>query len=99
MCIRDRLELPRIAGFAAVQAAGGNLMAAMREAKLWETKMAQIRRALERHSAADWERFAVAAGQVERIAKGRAEGDAWQALERLLLAIARPRAASVLLAR
>jgi len=93
------LELPRIAGFAAVQATGGNLMAAMREAKLWESKMVQIRRALDRHPVADWERFALAAGQVERIAKGRAKGDAWLALERLLLAIARPGTAAVLLAR
>jgi DNA polymerase-3 subunit delta len=33
------------------------------------------------------------------MAKGRAEGDPWRALERLLLAIARPRAAAVLLAK
>jgi DNA polymerase-3 subunit delta len=33
------------------------------------------------------------------MAKGRASGDAWRALERLLLAIARPRAAMTLLAK
>lgn len=93
-----QMEITRIAGFAALQAAGGNLLAAMREARLWEARMAQVKRALERHSAADWERFAIAAGEVERIAKGRARGDAWRALERLLLAIARPRAARTLLA-
>jgi DNA polymerase-3 subunit delta len=33
-------------------------------------------------------RFVAQAGKVDRIAKGRAAGDAWVALERLLLAIA-----------
>lgn len=90
-------ELTRMAGFAAVQARGGNVMAAMRDARLWESKMAQVKRALDRHPPSSWERFAIAAGRVERIAKGRADGDAWQALERLLLAVARPRAAAGLL--
>ncbi|HAI58418.1 MAG TPA: hypothetical protein DCM32_00865 [Xanthomonadaceae bacterium] len=71
----------------------------MRAAKLWESKLAQYKRALDRHSPSSWERFALAVGEVERMAKGRARGDAWQALERLLLAIARPRAAPVLLAK
>lgn len=92
-------EITTLAGFAAVQARGGNLMAEMRSAKLWETKIAQYKRALERHAPSAWERFAITAGEVERMAKGRARGDAWQALERLLLAIARPRAATALLAR
>ncbi len=90
-------EVTRIAGFAAVQSSGGNVMAEMRAAKLWEAKMAQYKRALDRHPPSSWERFAINAGEVERMAKGRASGDAWRGLERLLLAIARPRAASALL--
>lgn len=93
------MEITKIAGFASVQARGGNVLAEMRAARLWESKMAQYKRALDRHPPSSWERFAIAAGEVERIAKGRASGDAWRALERLLLAIARPRSASVLLAR
>jgi len=92
-------EIVTIASFAGVQARGGNVMAEMRAAKLWESKLAQYKRALDRHSPSSWERFALAVGEVERMAKGRARGDAWQALERLLLAIARPRAAPVLLAK
>lgn len=92
-------EIGTLAGFAAVQASGGNLMAEMRAAKLWDAKMAQYRRALDRHPPSAWERFAIGAGEVERMAKGRAEGDPWRALERLLLAIARPRAATALLAK
>jgi DNA polymerase-3 subunit delta len=91
-------EIGTIAGFAAVQAGGGNVMAEMRAAKLWESKLAQYKRALDRHPPSSWERFAIAVGEVERISKGRASGDAWRALERLLLAIARPRAAATLLA-
>lgn len=90
-------EVTRIAGFAAVQSSGGNVMAEMRAAKLWEAKMAQYKRALDRHPPSSWELFAINAGEVERMAKGRASGDAWRGLERLLLAIARPRAASALL--
>ncbi len=92
-------EVGMIAGFAAVQASGGNVLAEMRAAKLWESKMAQYKRALDRHPPAAWQRFAIAAGEVERIAKGRASGDAWRGLERLLLAIARPSAATTLLAK
>lgn len=92
-------EITKIAGFAAVKARGGNVMAEMRAAKLWESKMAQYTRALERHPPSSWERFAIAVGEVERMAKGRASGDAWRALERLLLAVARPRAAMTLLAK
>jgi len=92
-------EITRIAGFAAVQARGGNVLAEMRAAKLWEARMAQYKRALDRHPPSHWERFAVAAGDVERMAKGRASGDAWRALERLLVSIARPRAVSTLLAQ
>ena len=92
-------EIVTIAGLAAVQAQGGNVMAEMRAAKLWESKMAQYKRALDRHPPSSWERFAMSVGEVERMAKGRASGDAWRALERLLLSVARPRAATVLLAK
>jgi DNA polymerase-3 subunit delta len=92
-------EIVTIASFAAVQGRGGNVMAEMRAAKLWESKMAQYKRALDRHPPSSWERFAISVGEVERMAKGRASGDAWRALERLLLAVARPRAATALLAK
>ena len=92
-------EIVTIASFAGVQARGGNVMAEMRAAKLWESKMAQYKRALDRHPPSSWERFAIAVGEVERMAKGRVSGDAWRALERLLVAVARPRAAPVLLAK
>ena len=43
-----------------------------------------------------WERFVAEAGLVDRMAKGRAEGDPWVALERLLVAVAEARAVRLL---
>ena len=81
-------ELQRAAAVARVQARGGNLAAEFRAQQIWESKQAAYRRALQRHPAARWERFVAEAGLVDRIAKGRGSGDAWVALERLLLAVA-----------
>ena len=56
-------------------------------------------RALQRHpNPARWDRFAAEASRIDRIAKGRADGDAWVALERLLLAIAEAKAVRLLVA-
>lgn len=91
------MELQRAAVLAAVSARGGNLAAEFKAQRVWDSKQAVYRRALGRHDAARWERFVAEAGRIDRIAKGRAPGDAWQTLERLLLAIAEP-GARVLLA-
>ncbi len=91
------MELQRAAALAAVAARGGNLAAEFKAQRVWDSKQAVYRRALSRHDAARWERFVAEAGRIDRIAKGRAPGDAWQTLERLLLAIAEP-GARVLLA-
>ena len=50
----------------------------------------------QRHGAGRWEQFLAEAGRIDRIAKGRAPGDAWQALERLLLAVSERRALAML---
>ena len=91
------MELQRAAVLARVQARGGNLPAEFKAQRIWESKQAAYRRALPRHPPVRWEQFVVATGHVDRIAKGRAPGDAWIALERLLLAIADSKA-QVLLA-
>lgn len=90
------MELQRAAALARVQARGGNLNAEFRAQRVWDSKQAVYTRALQRHPAARWEQFLAAAGRIDRIAKGRAPGDAWQALERLLVAVAEPRAARVM---
>ena len=90
-------ELQAVAALARVQAGGGNLGAEFKAQRIWDSKQAMYRRALSRHDAARWERLAVEAGRVDRTSKGRpppgATDDAWQALERLLLAAADRQAA------
>jgi len=82
-------ELLLTAGLARVNAAGGNLAAEMKSRGIWESRQAPFKRALQRHpDPRRWERFVAEASQVDRMAKGRAEGDPWRALERLLIALA-----------
>ena len=92
-------ELLRTAALARAQARGANLASEMKAQGIWETKQAPFKRALQRHpNPARWDRFAAEASRIDRIAKGRADGDAWVALERLLLAIAEARAVRLLVA-
>ncbi|MGH8031532.1 MAG: DNA polymerase III subunit delta [Luteimonas sp.] len=90
------MELQRATALARAQARGGNLAAEFKARQVWDSKQAVYRRALQRHSAPRWERFVVAAGRVDRISKGRAPGDAWQVLERLLLSVSDARALPML---
>jgi len=90
-------ELQATAALARVQARGGNLAGEFKAQRIWDSKQAMYKRALQRHPAPRWERFVAEAGRVDRIAKGRDRpgedpGDAWLALERLLLAVADPKA-------
>lgn len=85
-------ELLQVTALSRVQAAGGNVMNAMREARIWDNKQAQYRRAIDRHPCGRWEAFVGEAGRIDRMAKGREAGDPWLALERLLLAISDARA-------
>jgi DNA polymerase-3 subunit delta len=89
-------EIVSVANLSRVAAIGGNVMNAMREARIWESKQALYRRAIERHPAARWEQFAGECGRIDRMAKGRESGDAWLALERLLVAIAEAKARRLL---
>ena len=69
----------------------------MKARGIWESRQAPFKRALQRHpSSQRWERFVAEAGLVDRMAKGRAEGDPWLALERLLLAVAEAQAVRLL---
>jgi DNA polymerase III subunit delta len=72
--------------------AAGNLARAFQSQRVWESKQAMYRRALQRHPVTQWAGMLAMAGQVDRISKGRGRPgepeDAWLALERLLLAIA-----------
>jgi DNA polymerase-3 subunit delta len=92
------MELQRAAALAQAKARGGNLATEFRAQRVWDSKQAAYTRALARHDAAQWERFVAEAGRVDRMAKGRAQGDPWRQLERLLLAVADPKARPMLAA-
>ena len=87
------MELQRAAALAQVQARGGNLAAECKAQRIWDSKQAAYKRALARHDAARWDEFVARIGRVDRAAKGRGDGDPWQQLERVLLAVADAKAA------
>ncbi|MGY1425268.1 DNA polymerase III subunit delta [Lysobacter sp. A289] len=90
------MELQRTAALARIQARGGSLASEFKAQRIWDSKQPMYHRALQRHSAAHWDAFVSQVGRVDRMAKGREPGDAWVALERLLLAVAEPRAIHLL---
>lgn len=77
---------------AAVQAQGGNLAQAMQKAGLWQSKQQSFQQALRRGRLSDFERLLAACARLDRIAKGRGDGDEWLEMERLIVGIAAPRA-------
>ena len=85
-------EILSLSAFARVQAAGGNVANAMRDARVWESRQAGYRRALERHPPARWDAFIAECGRIDKAGKGRGDDDAWRTLERLVVAVADPRA-------
>ncbi|MEO8743575.1 MAG: DNA polymerase III subunit delta [Lysobacteraceae bacterium] len=91
-------SLLQLASLSAEAARGGDLRKAMTAQRIWDSKQVQFKRALDRHDATRWEGFAIEAGRIDRISKGREQGDAWIALERLLAAISQPRARRLLAA-
>jgi DNA polymerase-3 subunit delta len=85
----------------ATLAAAPNFAAACKSLGIWESRQAGYRRALQRHPPERWQRLLLQAGAVDRIAKGRVRlgreaTDAWLQLERLLLAVAEPKALRLL---
>jgi len=79
-------------------AAGSNLAGAFRNERIWPARENLFRRALKAGDADHWERCIAQAARIDRISKGRDGGDAWRELERLIAAIAKPRAAAELIA-
>jgi len=95
------MELQRVAALAWVNERGGNLSAEFKAQRVWDAKQAIYRRALQRHPSSRWQCLLAEASRVDRIAKGRVRlgeepDDAWQVLERLLLAVAEAKATKLL---
>jgi DNA polymerase-3 subunit delta len=88
-----------------LSAAGPNLAAAFRSERIWPARENLYRRALKGGDEAHWERCLAQAARIDCIAKGqqldaagKSWGDGWRELERLIAAIAKPRAAAELIA-
>jgi DNA polymerase-3 subunit delta len=88
-----------------LSAAGPNLAAAFRTERIWPARENLYRRALKSADEAHWECCLAQAARIDCIAKGqqldaagKSWGDGWRELERLIAAIAKPRAAAELIA-
>lgn len=73
-------------------AANPNQAAAFRNERIWPARERVYKQALSRADRAHWEKCLVHAARVDRLSKGRGYGDAWIELERLITAVAMPRA-------
>ncbi len=63
--------------------------------RLWPAREQLFRKALRRAPREHWMACLARAARIDRMAKGREQGDAWLEAERLVAAIAEPRAAAV----
>jgi len=67
-----------------------------RAERLWPAREQLFRKALRRAPREHWLQCLARAARIDRMAKGREQGDAWLEAERLIAAIAEPRAAGAL---
>ena len=61
---------------------------------LWSTREQLFRQALRRAPREHWEQCLAHAARIDRISKGRGDGDPWREAERLVARIADPRASA-----
>ena len=64
--------------------------------RLWQAREQLFRKALRRAPREHWLACLARAGRIDRIAKGREQGNAWLEAQRLIAAMAEPRAAAAL---
>ena len=87
------MALATLVRAAAAMERGQSADAALRAEHVWQAKIPVYRAALRRGGYAYWEARLAEAARVERIGKGRADGDAWRDFERLLAAMSDARLA------
>lgn len=73
-----------------------NFAAQAKAERLWQSREQMFRQALRRAPRDHWSQCLARAARIDRIAKGRETGNAWLEAERLIAAIAEPRAARAL---
>jgi len=85
-------ELMLVDGVRAAVGAGESESEAFGRLRVWPARQAPMRQALRRLSARQFGDSFRALGLIDRQSKGRAEGDAWQTLDRMLWFLCDPRA-------
>ena len=73
-----------------------DLAAQIRAEHLWQAREQLFRQALRRAPREHWLQCLARASRIDRMVKGREQGNPWQEAERLIAAIAEPRAAKAL---
>ncbi len=73
-----------------------DLAAQIRNEHLWQAREQLFRKALRRAPREHWLQCLARAARIDRMVKGREAGNPWQEAERLIAAIAEPRAAAAL---
>ncbi|MGB3461561.1 DNA polymerase III subunit delta [Rhodanobacter lindaniclasticus] len=73
-----------------------NFAAQAKAERLWQAREQMFRQALRRAPREHWLQCLARAARIDRMAKGREQGDPWLEAERLIAAIAEPRAAKAL---
>lgn len=87
-------ELRVLARLAETVDGGGNLAAAMRKERVWDSRQNLVRGCLGRHRLNDFFDMIQAARQADAVAKGQLRGDAWQLATNLVWQLAGHRAAA-----
>lgn len=91
------MQLSLLARVALAVDNGASVDSALRTERVWpQNRLGLFKAAVRRGKGPYWESMLSRIAQVERIGKGRAQGDAWRELERVLAMIAQPRAAQAL---
>lgn len=84
-------QLALVGELARADAARRPLDAIFQQNRVFGPRQAALKRTLRRAGPNLWEALLAEVGQLDALAKGRGQGDAWVRLERLLLGIAEPR--------
>lgn len=91
-------QVQQLLRVAEAKARGGSVEAALQAAGVWSSRQAPIKKALARGDVAHFEALLAQCAKIERIGKGREQGDGWREFERLLVALAEARVRPTLLA-
>jgi DNA polymerase-3 subunit delta len=78
-------ELRSLADASLAMAAGASAGDALRSAKVWSSRQPLVAKALKRFKPTGWLALLASAAHIDRVIKGRAPGDTWLEIERLVL--------------